>query len=505
MDALSYFRSSMKLLLLVCALLLISFCAKTQNVFEFDNTCIQSYVEINKLKIKSGKQLAEKAKQQNRENLIPILLESYADFYILFLNESAEDYEILYPKFQTRLNQLQDGPKSSPFYLYSQAILKIQRAAVSIKFGNLWDAGWDFRKAYIQLKENKKLFPNFVPNDLMYGALESVIATVPKGYKWVLNLLGMKGSLHEGMQKVKKFTNSNDPWAKLFFSEASFIYPYLLFFIENKKDEALYFVQQKKLDIVNNHLSAYMASNLALNNKEIELSKSIMQNRNLSDEYLKISVWDFQMGYAQLYHLDFASAKNYFETFTQNFKGKFYMKDVYQKISWCYYLQGNLKQAEETRKQVLKKGSIETDADKKAQKDAKANFWPNQLLLKARLLNDGGYHTEAFKLLAGKSEDDFDKDEEKLEFAYRAARIYDDLGKKEDAIRNYLITIRIGTNRKEYFAARAALQIAQIYEARGEKNLAIEYYQKCINMEDHEYKDSLDQRAKSGIARCKGD
>jgi hypothetical protein len=39
---------------------------------------------------------------------------------------------------------------------------------------------------------------------------------------------------------------------------------------------------------------------------------------------------------------------------------------------------------------------------------------------------------------------------------------------------------------------------------RGLKEQAIAYYQKCIEMEDHEFKDSLDQRAKAGIARCKG-
>ncbi|MCA6452694.1 MAG: hypothetical protein IM582_05885, partial [Chitinophagaceae bacterium] len=52
---------------------------------------------------------------------------------------------------------------------------------------------------------------------------------------------------------------------------------------------------------------------------------------------------------------------------------------------------------------------------------------------------------------------------------------------------------------------RAALQIGQIYEKRGQKALAISYYQKCLDMDDHEYKDSLDQKAKSGIARCKGE
>ena len=37
------------------------------------------------------------------------------------------------------------------------------------------------------------------------------------------------------------------------------------------------------------------------------------------------------------------------------------------------------------------------------------------------------------------------------------------------------------------------------------KKTAIQYYQQCLDMENHDYKNSLDQRAKSGIARCKGE
>ncbi len=495
----------MKSNLLLLSFVFFTFCASSQKVFDFNATCVQSFQEITKLKIKTGKILAQKAIQLNQDNLIPTFVESYADFYTLFLNENPADYDLLFPIFQERLISIEEGPKSSPFYLFSLAMIRLQRASVSVKFGNTWDAAWDFRKAYVLLKENKKKFPSFSPNDLMYGALETVIGTVPKGYKWLANILGMKGSISEGMKKINQYTNSNDPWARLFFNQAAFIYPYLLFFIENKKEEALQFIQQKKLDIVNDHLHAYMASNLALNNKQVELSKSIIQNRNKSEEYLKMSVWDFQLGYAKLYHLDYQEAKSHFDLYTQNFKGKFYIKDAYQKISWINYLQGNFKAAEDARKQILKKGSTQSDADKQALKDAKNNYWPNLLLLKARLLNDGGYHAEAFKLLAGKSEDDFDKIEDKLEFAYRAARIYDDLGRSDDAIKNYLVAIKIGIHRREYFAARAALQIAQIYEQRGQTKLAIVYYQKCLDMEDHEYKDSLDQKAKSGILRCTGE
>ena len=501
----SYFRSIMKPLFVFVFLIGLHASAFAGKVYDFNSTCQQAYQEITKLKINSGLLLIEKAKQQNPDNLIPLLLESYVDFYVLFLNEDSRDFQTRYPKFAERMDLLEDGPKNSPYYLFCLSMVRMHRATVAIKFGKNWDAGWDFRKAYQLIKDNKKQFPTFVPSDLIYGALQAAVGTIPKGYKWIASLFGMRGSLTEGMKTVQAFINSNDPQARIFFNEAAFVYPYLMFYLENKKEEALAFTQQRKLDLINNHLHAYMAANLGINNKQSDYAQNIILNRKQTDEYIKTEIWDFELGFTKIYHLETQESIKYLENFLNNFKGKFYVRDAYQKLSWCYYLQGNIPKAEEARKNILKRGATDTDADKQALKDAKSGKWPNLLLLKARLLNDGGYAKEAAGLLQGKTENDFTKEEEKLEFAYRVARIYDDLGREEDAIRNYQIAIRLGENRREHYAARAALQIGQIYEKRGQKALAISYYQKCLDMDDHEYKDSLDQRAKSGIARCKGE
>lgn len=504
MVVLSYFRP-MKSFLFIILFACLSFRSHAGKVYEFNSVCQQAYQEITRLKISNGLALLEKAKQQNPDNLIPVFLESYIDFYILFFNENPADYTNRYPRFAQRIDLLEQGPKSSPFYYFCLGTVRAHKAASAIKFGHIWDAGWDFRRAWLLIKQSRKEFPTFLPNDLMYGSLQAVVGTIPKGYKWLATLFGMKGSLTEGMRIVRGFVNSSDPWARLMANDASFMYPYLLFYLENKKEEALQFVQQRKLDLVNNHLHAYMAANLALNNKQADLTKSIILNRNKSNEYLPIPVWDFEMGFAKLFHLEIPEAIQYMEHFLAGFKGKFYLKDVYQKLSWCYYLQGNMSAAEAARKNVLSKGSTDSDADKQALKDAKTGRWPNLLLLKARLLNDGGYHHEALVMLQGKTDRDFPAEEEKLEFVYRIARIYDDLGRDAEAIAAYQAAIRIGENRREYFAARAALQAGQLYESKGDKTNAIVYYQKCLDMGDHEYKNSLDQRAKSGIARCKGE
>lgn len=505
MVTLSYFRGTMKAFF--CSLLLFAFFSNSQaqKVYDFNNTCQQAYQEITKLKLEAGQALINKAKQENPDNLIPTLLESYIDFYILFLNEDPKDYSKLYPQFNQRIEALSKGPKSSPFYTYCLSTIRIHKAATAIKFGKIWDAGWEFRKAFLLIKENKIRFPKFTPNNLMYGALEAAIGTIPQGYKWIAGLFGLKGSITDGMSKVRNFINSNDPLAKIMFNEAAFIYPYLLFYIENKKEEAYNFTQQRKLDLVNNHLHTYMAANLAINNKQSAYAYNLITHRNPSTEYLSTEIWNFELGFTKIYHLETKPAIENLESFLQNFKGKFYVKDAYQKLSWCYYLQGNQAKAEEARAKILTKGATNADADKQALKDAKSGKWPHLLLLKARLLNDGGYSGDAAVLLHGKSENDFAKEEEKLEFAYRVGRIYEDLGREEEAIRSYQIAIKKGEFRNEYYAARAAVQIGQLYEQKGQKALAISYYQKCLDMGDHEYKDSLDQRAKSGIARCKGE
>jgi tetratricopeptide (TPR) repeat protein len=224
--------------------------------------------------------------------------------------------------------------------------------------------------------------------------------------------------------------------------------------------------------------------------------------RNTNPDYLSTPAWDLEMGYIAINHLD-PDAGRYFEKFIRDFKGKFYLKDALQKLSWHYYLQGNQEQANYYRSQIHEKGSTDTDADQQALKDARSSVWPNKILLQARLLNDGGYHAEALQLLQGKKIADFNATEDKLEFAYRVGRIYDDMGRDEESIGFYKQSIFIGENRKEYYAARAALQIGYIYETRKDSTIALSWFERCLRMKDHEYKNSLDQRAKAGIERCK--
>jgi tetratricopeptide (TPR) repeat protein len=488
---------------LTCLLFTASFCQ--QKVYVFDSTCRIAYKEIISLKLNHGQELINKARIENPANLIPDLLEGYIDFFTLFFNEDPAEYEIRKVSFEQRLNSFDSGPHNTPFYRYSKALTYLQRAAVKIKFGERYSAGWDFKKANSQIKENKSAYAHFQPNNMIYGPLQVVIGTVPQGYKWVTSIFGLKGSINEGMQRMRSFINSNDTLAKLFANEATFYYCYLVFYIENNPNKAFELIRTRKLDIVNNHLFAYLAANLAINSKQTDYARQIILGRNMLPDYMQTPAWDFELGYVKFHKLKLDDAIVSYKKFIDSFKGQFYVKDVLQKISWAYYLKGNKEEAEKYRLLTIRNGNTDSDADKKAYKDAKQGLWPDETLLKARILNDGGYPKEALTMISKKNIDDYTKPEEKLELAYRMARIYDDMGKENEAIQFYETAIKLGKDRPEYYAARAALQMGFIYERRNKKKLAIASFQECLNMGDHEYKDSLDQKAKAGIARCKGE
>ena len=466
--------------------------ARTQKIYE----------SITSLRIPEARTLINQDKKANASNLIYPLLESYADFYQLFLNENKAEYSQMYPAFEQRIQLLEDGPKQSPYHLYSIALAHLHKSLIAIRFNKNLEAALDFRKAFLLFKENKKTYPNFSPNDVYLGLMTTVIGTIPKGYQWMASLLGMSGKITEGNALVLKYIHSKDAYANQCRNEALFVYPYLIMNFEGNKKKTFDFLENTDYDFTNNHLHAYMATNLYLNNQQSQKALQIASNINPANTYLELPFWQFEMGYAYLNELKLDAAKNALQQFINRFKGQFYVKDAFEKLSWIAYIQGDQAKANAYRSNVLSKGNDMTDADKQALQNAKKGTWPHPILLRARLLSDGGYQQQALSVLAGKTSKDFDNDADKTEFAYRLGRIYDLAGQPDQAIPFYASAIEKGANQPEYFAARAALQIGLIYEQKNNPTLAMTFFNTCLEMKNHAFKNSLDQKAKTGIQRC---
>jgi Tetratricopeptide repeat len=486
-----------RIVVMVCLLLWSSPTFSQQ--LDFTPHCQKAYQLFISFKLKEARAELSKEFTEHPKNIMPYMLINYEDFITLTFNENPELYKAKKAVFHGRLKLLDKADHNSPYFLFLKGLLYFQWSMVEAKHTSFTDAALDFRKSHLCFKENQKAFPKFSQNQIYAGMQEAMISAVPKGYKWIAALLGLNGNLTKGMSKLKQYINSNET---AFREEALVFYIYLKNYLENDSKGAYDLISTYQMDTKNNLMYCFMAANLALNNRNAQLAEKVLVNRNTSAEYFYFPMMDYELADAKLKRLDL-SAITYFQKFIAEYKGYYYIKDAYYQMALIYHLQGKPDQASAMLRNAVTQGYDEADADKQALKNAKKNYLPNKELLKARLHNDGGYYAEALKILESIKPSSLKTEGEKLEYTYRYARVNDDIGNPDKAITYYLQTITNGSSSTEHFAARSALQIAFIYEKRNQKDLAITYYNKVLSMDNHDYKNSLDQRAKSGIARLK--
>ena len=278
--------------------------ACAQSRFDFNSACQKAYAEIIQLKLVSGKAMIESEKKADPGNLIPYFLENYIDFFTLFFNEDPQEYQRRKPGLERRLNLMKAGDSNSPFALFTRSVIYFQWAAIDIKFGNRWDAAWSFRRSFLTGKDNLRHFAGFGPSLMLQGAMQVAAGTIPPGYQWLGNLLGIQGTVADGMHTLEEMINSTDPFAKLFHEEAVFYFLYLKFHIQHQQEQVFQYIARHRLDTKDNHLFTFLAANLSLNNQMAASAEQIIQNRNPAADYLDMPVWDLELGYAKADHLD---------------------------------------------------------------------------------------------------------------------------------------------------------------------------------------------------------
>ncbi len=488
---------------LVLALVLLSAVKLTaQPAFDFNENCQLAYHHIIQLKVANAQRLIERERKTHPDNLVPYFLENYIAAFKLLFNGDAGDYDAYLSGNEKRLAQLKSGPTSSPYYLFLQSIVHLQTGACKYKFGDKVSAFWDIRRAYLQIIDNQKKFPDFGPNKIVLGPMKALVGSIPANYRWATRLLGFKnGSIVEGLDLMHTFLNKQHPEGDFFKQEAVFYYVYMIFYLKHQPDKAIAVIKNRNLDLKNNALYAFMAANLYLNDHSAARAMEILKQRQANPSYMDLPVMHYELATAYMYHLNLDGAIREFKRFLDNYKGQLYAKDALYKISAAYYLKGNRPAAEEYRKRVLSRGSEVADADKVAMREVKSGEWPEPVILQARLLFTGGYFEEALQKLLTKSVKDYHVLENKVKYSYFLARIRDEMGQEDQALLLYKAAIAGGQKLPEYYAARAALQMGFIYEKRGEKEKAIASFKQCLGMPNEEYKETLDQRAKSGINR----
>jgi tetratricopeptide (TPR) repeat protein len=205
-------------------------------------------------------------------------------------------------------------------------------------------------------------------------------------------------------------------------------------------------------------------------------------------------------GEVYLHEGAYRDAMQEYRWFVNNYRGQHYIKDAWYKTGLCAYLEGKVNDAREYFRRARAVGREDTEADKYAARALNESRLPHKGLLRVRYFTDGGYYEKAAKELAMINNDALTDKRDRAEYYYRHARLSHKTGRIDDARRYYEQTIRACGNEPWYFAPNACLQMGYISLDAGDTTRARDYFIKARKYPKHEYKNSIDSKAKSALA-----
>ena len=173
------------------------------------------------------------------------------------------------------------------------------------------------------------------------------------------------------------------------------------------------------------------------------------------------------------------------------------------KLGLCYWLNGNTNDAAEIFKQAKSRGKEASEADKYAARSLAETELPHINLTKARYAIDGGYYEQAQQILESLEPQDIPTKRDQVEYFYRKARLSHKLNDVDTAKSFYLRSIELSGDEEWYYAPNACLQLGYIFWSENDNTLARSYFNKAMSYNKHEYKNSIDSKAKSAIAQIK--
>ena len=459
----------------------------------------QSYVHIINLEFEAANKLLQLEQKEYPDNAILALHQNYIDFLTVLIGEEEDFFLAAKSSKSGRIDFIKAGDDSSPYYLYAQAEVHLQWAFARLKFNEYLTAAYEIRKAYSLLEKNNQKFPDFKLNRKGLGLLHTLVGSVPEKYLWVLNLVGMKGSVEIGLTELNFLLKNEE--LEMYHSEILFLITFLQLNMTDDEIAYKHLLTEIGDKYSDNYLLNFAAARLSHALGQNELCIKVLKDRPPAEEKYPFHYLDYLHGMSYLYMLDYEKSEIYFKRFLKNFKGNNYIKSAYLKLAWIAFLKNKNSEKLGFLKSVKSEGSLFIDEDKVALNEARKNHINSPRLLRARLLYDGGYYEKALLELT-KSINLLDYTTFLDEYYYRLACIQSKLNYMDkQVITKYQKSFDLGKKSTNYYAPMSALQIGLIYEKQNKFNQAKIYFEKCLSLSDFDYERGIHQKAKVGLVR----
>ncbi len=483
---------------IACFFLLWTFQASaTDNTWQFSEEMNRAYMLMLNLQPDKALEILSKISNPD-ESLHKMYVQSLSETVDVLITEDGKKFEQMELNFRKRLQtveSLPDGPEKS----FLKAELNLQRGFNLLNLNQNLNAVLAIRRAYNETQNCLKKYPDFIPIKKTSGVIQVMIGSVPDKYHWFISLLGMRGSVVTGQKQLQELRLSNSSLRV----EATILYFTVKGFINQQFSEAAKGLLDCLHDQPNSRLVLFLAINMLTKDAQCEKSLELISSLDQNNQGLQMLYIEYLRGEALIDKGEYLKAISAYQKFISGYRSQSFKKDAHYKIALCYWLLNNENQARLYFEKAKTSGREQSDPDKYAAIQLAENKFPNTTLLKVRFYSDGGYYKEAQAAIQSIQYTELKTLKEQIEYFYRKARLAHKINNLPMAKTEYLEAIKLSKDNPWYFAPNAALQLGYIYREENDLISAKKYFELALSYKQHEYKSSIDSKARSALDQLK--
>jgi tetratricopeptide (TPR) repeat protein len=476
----------------------IFFVGAQEKSWHFDPQLETIYKMVINLQTDEAHVHLNKINDKDRE-LYKLYVQSLNETIEVLFTEDLAKYNELEKRFKARSRLLESRPESAET-IFLQAEMSLQRGFNLLNLGQELNAVLAFRNAYQMAQDCLKKYPHFIPIKKTNGVLQVMVGSVPDKYHWFMSLLGMKGSVKIGQKQLDELRTS--PVSLNL--EATILYYVVKGLVNQQFDEGAKGLSEKLKTDPNNRLVIALVVNLMMKNAQSEEAYKYIQQLEAQKSGLQMPYMEYLKGEILMQQNKYDEAIVAYQKFIKAYKADSFKKDAYLKISLCYYLSGRITMAKTFWEKAKQTGNTKADPDVYADAMLSDKPFPNEKILKTRLYTDGGYYKEAKAMFQTIQLKDLKTYKEQVEYYYRKARLAHKTNDLNAAKLFYQQSMDMTGDNPWYFGASSALQMGYIFMAAHDTKKAKLYFEKALSYKKHEYKNSIDSKAKSGLEEVEG-
>lgn len=243
-------------------------------------------------------------------------------------------------KAETRL----DKNEKDAFALYIIGSSYNYRTVAFAKAEKYVDAVWAAKKSETYLSECLQADSVFYDAYFGLGLYNYAMANIPSGFKWVLNLAGIKGNEKKGLRYIR-ITSEKGKYAK---TEAKYYLAQILSDALMEPEKASSYLESLTKKYPENILFNYSLAAAEIKKKNPSAAERILHNiiRSKNNKFSQIIAFSgFLLGDVNFRENNFAEAGKYYHNFLNSASDKDYTGIAAFRLALCYELAGDRKNA----------------------------------------------------------------------------------------------------------------------------------------------------------------